>query len=112
MNLRQKQDLETRERLSEVARKLFRSMGFAPVTIRMIAKVAKTSTGAIFHKWPNKEALFEDVMGHDWPDPAAFARFVMACPTIEEAKQGAAIFLEDVAGEKMPGRLWSHARRR
>jgi AcrR family transcriptional regulator len=111
MNLRDEQAASTRALVVDAARDLFTRLGFGAVGIREIAAAAGTSTGAVFHKWASKEALFEEVMGHDWPDPAAFARFVLSCKTIEEASKGAAVFLGAVAGESLHGKNWSPAKR-
>jgi AcrR family transcriptional regulator len=112
MNLRDQHSERTRLKLVAAAMGLFTQLGFDRVGIRSVAEAAGVSTGAVFHKWAGKEAMFEEVMGRDWPDPAAFARFVMAARTIEEAREGAAAFLGDTAGADRDGRVWQAAPRR
>jgi AcrR family transcriptional regulator len=107
MNIREQQDVEMRNRLTAAAQALFRQLGFSAVGIREIAAQAGASTGAVFHKWSNKKAVFEDVMGRPWPNPAAFAVWVQNCKTIEEAREGAGVFLADVAGQSARGKPWT-----
>lgn len=113
MNLRDKAAKATRVKLVAATQHLFARDGFGAVGIRTIAEEAGVSTGSVFHKWPTKEALFEDAIGRDWPDPAAFARFILLrCNSMEEAREGAAIFLADVAGANRGGmvKIWSPRR--
>lgn len=106
MGQRDEQQARTRARILEAARALFGDHGFAEVGMRAIAQLAGVSTGAMFHNWVCKEALFEEAIGRPWPDPEAFAQFVRGCSTLEEARAGAAIFLTDVAGNTLTAIPW------
>lgn len=106
MNQRDRQKETTRQRIAAVALELFRKFGYPAVSIRQISAQVGFSTGAIWTSWAGKEALFEDVVERDWPDPAAFARFVLQCGSLDQAKRGAALFLQDFAGENHTGPVW------
>jgi AcrR family transcriptional regulator len=112
MGQRDKATEATRLKLVAVAMGLFAMRGYRGVGIRDIAENAGTSIGALFHKWSGKEALFEDVMGRDWPDPAAFARYVLAARTLEEAHAGAEVYLGDLVGEARDGPVYNPQPRR
>ena len=54
----------TRVHLLDTARTLFNGHPYADVTMRMIARTAKLSTGAIFTHWADKDALYLEAIGH------------------------------------------------
>ena len=62
--------------VADTARDLFARHGYEAVTMRMIAKAAGKSTGAIFENYAGKEALFEACMGRPAPDVLEFLRYV------------------------------------
>lgn len=55
------QAAQTRARLVEVARDLFSSRGYEATPIEEVLARAGVSKGALYHHFPNKEALFEAV---------------------------------------------------
>lgn len=52
----------SKEQLIETAKHVIHEKGIAKASLREIAKTAGVSTGAIYHYYPNKEALLYDVM--------------------------------------------------
>jgi AcrR family transcriptional regulator len=49
----------TRQRILEVAKKLFGQQGFEPTTTRNIARAAKIAVGTLFNYFPTKESIVE-----------------------------------------------------
>lgn len=69
----------TRAKLVQVAAEAFQRQPYSSVTMRGLAVLAGTSTGAWFNHWPDgKQALYREVTGRQPPD--AVAAFV---PEIE-----------------------------
>lgn len=75
MNKRQLAKAATRAKLIEVARALWAEpCTYEAVTIRVIAKAAGKSTGAIFANWSGKEDLWREAMGFEPPVDSAEVR--------------------------------------
>lgn len=64
LNRRQAAKLRTRQRVFDSAETLFNDVGFEAATIRVIAKGAGMSTGAVFANFEDKTALYVAVFGH------------------------------------------------
>jgi AcrR family transcriptional regulator len=60
-SLRAEQVLQTRAALIASGRRLFGERGFAATSVEEIARDARVTTGALYHHFPNKTALFEAV---------------------------------------------------
>ena len=60
-SLRTDQVAQTRAALVAAARHLFGRDGFAATSVDEIAREARLTTGALYHHFPNKTALFEAV---------------------------------------------------
>ncbi len=60
-SLRADQVLQTRAALVAAGRQLFGQRGFADTSVEDIARQARVTTGALYHHFPNKTALFEAV---------------------------------------------------
>lgn len=76
---RRQRNESTRARLVEAARSLFIQQGYEASTLRQIAHEAGVTTGALTTHFPNKQALWEHVMG-DAPtgdNPAAWSAPVL-----------------------------------
>jgi AcrR family transcriptional regulator len=58
----------TSEKLLDCARKEFLEKGFKGASLRSIADAAGSSTGAIYIRYPNKEALFHDLVSETVDD--------------------------------------------
>lgn len=54
---------ENRAHILRIATGLFQKYGYEDVAMREIARVAKTSTGAIFGNWLGKRDLYREAIG-------------------------------------------------
>ncbi len=60
-SLRAEHVLRTRSALVAAARRLFGVDGFAATSVEDVSREARVTTGALYHHFPNKTALFETV---------------------------------------------------
>lgn len=60
-SLRAEQVAQTRAALVTAARRLFGEHGFAATSVDDVAREARVTTGALYHHFPTKTALFETV---------------------------------------------------
>jgi AcrR family transcriptional regulator len=60
-SLRSEQVAQTRAALVAAGRRLFGSSGFAATSVEDIAREARVTTGALYHHFPTKAAVFEAV---------------------------------------------------
>jgi len=60
-SLRAEQVRQTKAALVAAGRRLFGSRGFAATSVEDLAKEARVTTGALYHHFPTKTALFETV---------------------------------------------------
>src|SRR5580700_7438639 len=60
-SLRAEQVAQTRDALVSAGRLLFGRAGFAPTSVEDLAREAGVTTGALYHHFPTKAALFEAV---------------------------------------------------
>jgi AcrR family transcriptional regulator len=60
-SLRAEQVAQTRAALVAAGRRLFGSRGFASTSVEDIAREARVTTGALYHHFPTKAAVFESV---------------------------------------------------
>jgi len=63
-SLRAQQVAQTRESLIRAGRKLFGEKGFRETSVEDLARAARVTTGALYHHFPTKTALFEAVFEH------------------------------------------------
>ena len=61
LSLRAEQVRQTRAALVAAGRRLFGRDGFAATPVEDLAREARVTTGALYHHFPNKTALFETV---------------------------------------------------
>lgn len=59
--LRAEQVAQTRAALLSAGRRLFGRHGFAATSVEDLAREARMTTGALYHHFPNKTALFEKI---------------------------------------------------
>jgi len=64
LSLRAQQVAQTRESLIRAGRKLFGEKGFRDTSVEDLARAARVTTGALYHHFPTKTALFEAVFEH------------------------------------------------
>lgn len=57
LNMRQKQALETKQHINNVAMEIFKKKRFDEVSVNEICQAAGVSTGAFYHHYPSKEHL-------------------------------------------------------
>ena len=62
LSLRAEQVRQTRAALLAAGRRLFGRDGFAATSVEDLAREARLTTGALYHHFPNKTALFEAVL--------------------------------------------------
>jgi AcrR family transcriptional regulator len=60
-SLRAEQVAQTRAALVAAGRRLFGKHGFAATSVDDLARAARVTTGALYHHFPTKTALFETV---------------------------------------------------
>lgn len=63
-SLRAEQVAQTRSALIAAGRRLFGERGFAATSVEDLAHHARVTTGALYHHFPTKTALFESVFEH------------------------------------------------
>ena len=61
LSLRAEQVAQTRAALIAAGRRLFGEQGFAATSVDDLARAARVTTGALYHHFPTKTALFETV---------------------------------------------------
>ena len=66
LSLRAEQVAQTRAALVAAGRQLFGQRGFADTSVEEIARQARVTTGALYHHFPTKAALFEAVFVGKW----------------------------------------------
>lgn len=69
---------KTRLAILQTARELWDAPGsYEASTVRVIAKAAGYSTGALFANWSGKEALWREAMGYEPPIDSATVRVAL-----------------------------------
>jgi AcrR family transcriptional regulator len=63
-SLRAEQIAQTRSALISAGRRLFGERGFAATSVEELAQEARVTTGALYHHFPTKTAVFESVFEH------------------------------------------------
>jgi AcrR family transcriptional regulator len=92
-SLRAEQVAQTRAALVGAGRELFGTKGFAATSVDDIARAARVTTGALYHHFPNKAAVFEAVFEQVHADMlTATAEAVAAAPADDPVAQMAAAF--------------------
>jgi TetR/AcrR family transcriptional regulator, acrAB operon repressor len=61
-----KKSEKSRAAILEAALNLFSSQGYRGTSIREIAQAAGVSTGNVYHHFPDKETIFQTVLGQYW----------------------------------------------
>lgn len=61
-----KKSERSRKAILEAALELFSSQGYRGTSIREIAERAGVSTGNVYHHFPDKETIFQTVLGQYW----------------------------------------------
>lgn len=97
-SLRAEQVAQTRAALVTAGRQLFGSSGFAATSVEDIARTARVTTGALYHHFPTKAAVFEAVFEQVHADLLEASRQAAAgaADAIELLAAGFGAFLDKV----------------
>ena len=97
-SLRAEQVAQTRAALVEAGRRLFGAQGFRATSVEDLAREARVTTGALYHHFPTKTALFEAVFEHAHTElmTASTNAAVGASDELEELARGFDAFLDGV----------------
>jgi AcrR family transcriptional regulator len=97
-SLRAEQVAQTRAALVRAGRVLFGSQGFAATSVEDIAREARVTTGALYHHFPTKAAVFEAVFEAVHADlmAASVQAGAGAADAIELLTAGFGVFLDKV----------------
>jgi len=97
-SLRTEQVAQTRAALLGAARRLFGQNGFTGTSVEDVAQAARLTTGALYHHFPNKTALFESVFEsiHAELMEASMHAAVGAADDVELLARGFEAFLDAV----------------
>jgi AcrR family transcriptional regulator len=97
-SLRAEQVAQTRAALVAAGRELFGAQGFAATSVEDIARGARVTTGALYHHFANKAAVFEAVFEQVHADllAASATAFAAADGAIEQLVAGFSVFLDKV----------------
>lgn len=97
-SLRAQQVAQTRDSLVHAGRELFGQNGFRGTSVEDLARAARVTTGALYHHFPTKTALFEAVFeqAHTELMAASMAAAQGATDDIDEFARGFDAFLDAV----------------
>jgi AcrR family transcriptional regulator len=97
-SLRAEQVAQTRAALVAAGRQLFGTSGFAATSVEDIARAARVTTGALYHHFPTKAAVFEAVFEQVHADllAASIAAAAGAADAIDLLAAGFGAFLDKV----------------
>jgi AcrR family transcriptional regulator len=97
-SLRAQQVAQTRAALIAAGRRLFGEHGFGPTSVEDLAREARVTTGALYHHFPTKTALFEAVFVQAHTDllTASTAAAMGASDGVDELARGFDAFLDGV----------------
>ena len=97
-SLRAEQVAQTRAALVNAGRQLFGTKGFAATSVEDIARAARVTTGALYHHFPTKAAVFEAVFQQIHADmlAASVAAATAADGAVAQMTAGFGVFLDQV----------------
>lgn len=97
-SLRAQQVAQTRDSLVGAGRELFGQKGFRDTSVEDLARAARVTTGALYHHFPTKTALFEAVFedAHGELMAASMRAAQGAADEIDELARGFDAFLDAV----------------
>jgi AcrR family transcriptional regulator len=95
-SLRAEQVAQTRAALVHAGRQLFGTKGFAATSVEDIARAARVTTGALYHHFPTKAAVFEAVFEqvHAEMLVASVEASAAADGALEQMAAGFGVFLD------------------
>ena len=97
-SLRTEQVAQTRAALIDAGRRLFGAHGFGGTSVEDLAREARVTTGALYHHFPTKAALFEAVFvqAHTELMSASTDAAQGAADDVDELARGFSAFLDGV----------------
>jgi AcrR family transcriptional regulator len=97
-SLRAEQVAQTRAALVTAGRRLFGTKGFAATSVEDIARAARVTTGALYHHFPTKAAVFEAVFAevHAEMRAASLQAAATADGPLEQMTAAFGVFLDRV----------------
>lgn len=97
-SLRTEQVAQTRAALVAAGRRLFGEQGFSATSVDELARQARVTTGALYHHFPTKTALFESVFEqmHVELGQESAAAALGAEDVVEQLARGSEAFLDAV----------------
>ena len=97
-SLRAEQVAQTRAALVNAGRQLFGTKGFSATSVEDIARAARVTTGALYHHFPTKAAVFEAVFERVHADMlvASAEASAAADGALEKMAAGFGVFLDQV----------------
>lgn len=97
-SLRAEQVAQTRAALVNAGRQLFGTKGFAATSVEDVARAARVTTGALYHHFPTKAAVFEAVFEQVHADMLAASAEASAAAdgALEQMEAGFGVFLDQV----------------
>jgi AcrR family transcriptional regulator len=98
LSLRAQQVAQTRDSLLRAGRELFGQKGFGETSVDDLARAARVTTGALYHHFPTKTALFEAVFerAHGELMAASMRAAQDATDDLDELARGFDAFLDAV----------------
>jgi AcrR family transcriptional regulator len=98
LSLRSEQVAQTRAALVTAGRRLFGVHGFAGTSVEDIAREARVTTGALYHHFPTKAAVFEAVFEQVHADigAATLASLTEPADAVELLVAGVGVFLDQM----------------
>ncbi|HXJ87256.1 MAG TPA: TetR/AcrR family transcriptional regulator [Candidatus Binatia bacterium] len=92
---REREKLETRDKILDAARELFATEGYEGVSMRMVAEMIEYSPTAIYVHFADKEELFRELCHKDYARLAqVFQSSVISTDPIDRLKQIGAIYID------------------
>src|ERR1041384_2709399 len=97
MGLRERKKEQTRNRIADVALRLFSERGFAEVTVNEIAEAAEVSKATLFSYFSSKESLVLQGIGDD-----DLARIVATRAPGQTPTQALRAYYREIAAQPVP----------
>jgi AcrR family transcriptional regulator len=92
---RERQKRELREKILDAARDLFVRDGYDAVSMKQIADAIEYSQGTLYFYFRDKEALFRELVGHDFREHArAFQKIASVADPLARLKKSAQVYAD------------------
>lgn len=71
---------DLREQIKKEAMEMFQTVGYEEVSMRKIASSVGTAVGTLYNYFPNKEALYQDILMESWQQTIEQIKSVVSSP--------------------------------